>query len=135
VHPAIAKLTPAEVCKLLASTYDLSVYCHENGIGSVGKALGWLLDLHEQLPAPPPTVDTPRRRDATRLRAYLDQYTGLSRRMEQTAVLCLVNGLSLSECAKQMGVSRETVRTQLRRLRARERRVRQIQGYFGDSYF
>ena len=71
--------------------------------------------------APPPSGDV-RRQDTERLREFLQRATRLRGRMREVATLCIEHGLSLSQCAERLGISRETVRVQLRRLRSLERR-------------
>src|SRR5262245_27658859 len=71
-------------------------------------------------PAPPSVerVDKPGvRNDADVLIRYVDAGARLSRRVRQVFDQCLIEGLSIQECADKLGIGYETVRTHLRTLR------------------
>lgn len=63
------------------------------------------------------------RPDLHALRAFLDEVPSMTIRRRQVAQLCLVDGLSLTAAAEALGISRETVRTHLKRIRLHARRV------------
>ena len=63
------------------------------------------------------------RPDLQALRAYLDSMPSMTIRRRQVARLCLVDGVSLTAAAEQIGISRETVRTHLKRIREQARQA------------
>lgn len=82
--------------------------------------------LPELKPTRPASSHTPcggnTRTDAEALCAFVDRWPGIRGRMRQVFDLCIVEGLSLTECGERLGISRETVRVHLRRLRHLMRR-------------
>ncbi len=62
------------------------------------------------------------RPDALALCRYVDSNPPMTMRMRQVFELCVREGLSLGACAERLRIGRESVRTQLRRLRAQARR-------------
>lgn len=133
------KLDPATSLRLLRDSAALARYFdeHEQEYGNVRSLIRAIDDtgawaLEEQL------VDDQRRtRDAAlaELRAaqkhpgkrndatVLKHMFGLKGarlpdRLRQVYALCVEQGLSLNECARRLGIGRETVRSHLRRLRA-----------------
>lgn len=63
------------------------------------------------------------RPDLEALRAYLEVMPSMTIRRRQVARLCLVEGLSLTAAAEYLGISRETVRTHLKRIREQARQA------------
>jgi DNA-binding CsgD family transcriptional regulator len=63
------------------------------------------------------------RRDAAELTAFVTRSGRLPQRELQVHELCIARGLSLGACANALGITRETVRTHLRNLRAKMRRA------------
>lgn len=63
------------------------------------------------------------RPDLHALRAYFDDVPSMTIRRRQVARLCLVDGLSLTAAAEALGISRETVRTHLKRIRLQARQA------------
>jgi DNA-directed RNA polymerase specialized sigma24 family protein len=68
------------------------------------------------------------RPDLLALRAFLDEMPSMTTRRRQVAQLCLVEGRSLSAAAEALGLSRETVRTHLRRIREQARKAGALVG-------
>jgi DNA-directed RNA polymerase specialized sigma24 family protein len=65
--------------------------------------------------------DDPRRTDGELLRAYTRNAPGLPQRLRDVAKLCLEDGLSLTQCARELGLSRNTVRVHMQRIRSMAR--------------
>lgn len=57
------------------------------------------------------------RRDVEQLCHFVERAGRLPDRQKDVFFLCVAKGLSLGECADHLGISRETVRVHLRRLR------------------
>lgn len=87
------------------------------------RSLMWFLYERASEVPPPAPVDDPRRSDGAELREFVDRAARLPPRLREVAQLCLEDGMSLRACAERLGVSRETVRVHLRRLRALRRMV------------
>ena len=118
MHAAVEGLSPDEAKVLLDRPAALSSWLMERGVE--------LREVHASLltraaewepPPPPPHVDL-RRPDAAELREFVKKAVGLPFRLRQVAALCLEAGLTLDECAAEIGIARVTVRVHLRRLRA-----------------
>jgi len=62
------------------------------------------------------------RSDVDELCAFVQIAAGLPARVKEAFRWCIIEGLSHAECAERMGISKETVRTHLRRLRILMRR-------------
>ncbi len=118
MHEAVAGLSPDEAKVLLDRPVALSSWLMERGL-QAREVLGSLMVRADEWepPPPPPHVDL-RRPDAADLREFVKKAVGLPFRLRQVAALCLEAGLTLDECAAEMGVARGTVRVHLRRLRA-----------------
>jgi DNA-directed RNA polymerase specialized sigma24 family protein len=59
-----------------------------------------------------------RRRDVEQIVAWVERADRLPDRLEDVYRLCIQRGLSLNQAAAELGISRNSVRTHLRRLRA-----------------
>ena len=123
MHPAIKQLTPAQALDLMESSYALQTWFDDNDIPFKGKYLAQVAQLAEECNDAPSPSDW-RRGDADRLREFVQRAVRLPMRQRQVARLLLDYGASLTDCADELGISRETVRTHLRRLREAERRSR-----------
>jgi RNA polymerase sigma factor (sigma-70 family) len=123
MHPALAKLTPREALDLVRSPLLMQQWIGQADV-PYREAVDVIFDrADEALDQPPPPPD-PRRRDRDRLIAFVDTAEGLPRRLREVARFCLEDGLTLRECGARLGITRETVRVHLRRLRALERQNR-----------
>jgi DNA-binding CsgD family transcriptional regulator len=131
MHPALKHLTPADALDLMSSPLDLQGFCDDHGLRlrEVSSELWELAVACVDAPSPSDW----RRRDADRLREFVRRAVGLPYRQRQIANLLLDHGVSLTECARELGISRETVRTHLRRLRATERMCRARQALYGET--
>ncbi len=130
MHPALEKLAPIEARGLVNDFSALDDWLTANGLPFSGDIRSALYALASQAPvevAPPRRVD-PRRKDPATLVEFVDRAAALPLRLRQVAAFCLEDGLSLSQCAKRLGISRETVRVHLRRLRAVHRMVQTRDG-------
>ncbi len=73
-----------------------------------------------------------RRRDLDRVLDTVDRAAkSLPRRLEEVYSLCFVRGLSIDAAATELGISRNTVRTHIRRLRTFVRTRPQAVPHFG----
>ncbi len=119
MHPALAALTPKEARLFLDDPAALAVWLEEHQLRH-RDVVGVLDDLtfHDE---PPPLVVRPNRRDTAALLAYVDRAVRLPPRLRAVARLCLQDGATLDQAAAQLGITRETVRVHLRRLRAKQR--------------
>ena len=121
VSPALEALTPRDADTLAMSPTLLAQWLDAHGVEWHRSLMVFLFDrASEAQPAP---VDDPRRADAAELRVFAERAARLPPRLQQVAQLCLEDGLSLRACAERLGLSRETVRVHLRRLRALRRMV------------
>ncbi len=122
-HPAVAALTPADGLDFVRSPMAFEFWRSQNDVPYSRELLRYIWELSDDsFDAPSPS--DPRRRDADRLRAFAQRAARLPTRQQQIANLLLDHGLSLTECARELGIARETARTHLRRLREGERRAR-----------
>lgn len=122
MHPALEKLTLREALDLFRAPMLMQQWIERAGV-PFREATEVIFDrAMEAMDADPPP--NPRRCDTKQLLEFVDKAEGLPFRLRQVARLCLEEGLSLSECASRLGITRETVRVHLRRLRALERQHR-----------
>ena len=121
MHPAIAKLTPDQAWALTASAY-LEEWAEANHIECGPRLRVELVQRAVEVEVVP-SRDHPLREDAPALREFMERVVALPPRMKQVATLCLEQRMSLRACGERMGISRETVRVHLRRLRALRRRA------------
>jgi DNA-directed RNA polymerase specialized sigma24 family protein len=63
-----------------------------------------------------------RRKDVESLARFVDRVVGLSNRLREVFHYCFVQGMSHRECAARLGISPNTVRRHLHRLREMARR-------------
>jgi DNA-directed RNA polymerase specialized sigma24 family protein len=131
MHPALARLTPREGLALFRSPMAAMQWSERHGV-PLREVTDVAFDLAEQALDEGPVPNDSRRKDAERLLAFADRAEGLSFRLRQVAYLCLEEGLSLRQAATQIGISRETVRVHLRRLRKIEKEVREREEREGD---
>ncbi len=119
MHPSLEALTPAEARRLVESQSLLADWLDTNRIPFDLRSFGFLsaraAEAYEA--AAPPPLPSPHRLDAAQLRDFVSRAVRLPLRVRQVAQLCLEDGLTLDVCAKRLGISRETVRVHLRRLR------------------
>ena len=109
---------------LLASSYAFYArWCRAHGLDRFSREArevydrgDALIEAREQRPPPP----NPRRRDTELIFNYARK-ARLPLRQTQVFELCIRNGMSLTACAKRLGISRETVRVHLRLLRKQAR--------------
>jgi DNA-directed RNA polymerase specialized sigma24 family protein len=73
---------------------------------------------------PPAPAARPGRDDTDEIRAFVAKAPQLHGRLRQVFQLCIEEGLTLFECGARLGITRETVRVHLRRLRVLVRRAR-----------
>jgi DNA-binding CsgD family transcriptional regulator len=122
VGALVAALTPSEAASMVRRQ-TVDEWCEAHGLTwsvSIQSAVfKRSLELEEVPPPPPPD---PRRRDSAELQRFVARAPDLPLRIREVAMLCLDRGLTLDQCAAQLGIKRETVRVHLRRLRAIRRR-------------
>ncbi len=123
MHSAVDELTPADALDLVGSPWLYATWRQKHGLAHSGHLLQLLWERAEACLDEPSQSDA-RRRDADSLRQFSRRAARLPARQRQIASLLLDHGLSLTECARELGISRETARTHLRRLRESERRAR-----------
>jgi DNA-binding CsgD family transcriptional regulator len=123
IRLAIEKLTPAQALEIVECPPLLSRFIDESEVMRPRKLISALRERAAGADEGPSPGD-PRRTDAERLREFVQGAVGLSLRLRQVANLCLDHGLSLTECATRLGISRNTVRVHLWRLRQLERATR-----------
>lgn len=125
MEAVLEALTPEEARDLMEDHGRLDSWIGEHLAGRCD--LKQMLFLARRAGEAPPRVvvpvRNPRRRDTDELLALVERAVYLPSRLREVAMLCLVHGLTLNECARQLGISRETVRVHLRRLRAVRQRV------------
>jgi DNA-directed RNA polymerase specialized sigma24 family protein len=125
VHEKIEALTSAQALALVASPMAMNEWMVRSGVPDSRE--NWRAiwtraeEAMEEWPGEAGRSGDVRRPDAERLREFVSRANRLPGRVRDVAVLLLEHGLSLSECAARLGISRETVRVHLRRLRAFER--------------
>jgi len=119
MHPALAALTPKEARVLLDDREALEAWLCKHPL-PYRQAIGVLYTLADDDVPPPPVVRS-NRRDTAALLAYVDRAVRLPSRLRAVARLCLQDGATLDQAAAQLGITRETVRVHLRRLRAMQR--------------
>ena len=120
MHPAIAALTPQQADAFVGSPY-FTAWLVERGIPFDHSLFS---DLVERSTDPKEYAAAPRgRTDSDELRELMEKAGRLPRRVQEVASLCLEHGFTLRQCAERLGISRETVRVHLRRLRAMHRMV------------
>lgn len=122
VQEAVRNLTPAQALDFVRYPFAFQVWLAEIGIPysrPLRRAVWALADAAASSPSP----GDARRKDAEELREFVERAGWLPYRLRQVAELCLDHGLSLAECARHLGISRETVRVHLRRLRALRRQA------------
>lgn len=120
MHPALAALTAGEAQAMAESMYTMADWCDLHHVPFTSETRTYIRDLAEQAPPPPPPpppTSHPRRTDADGLRAYVLAAAGLPPMLMAVARLCLFQNVSLTQAGVQLGISRETVRVHLRRLR------------------
>jgi DNA-directed RNA polymerase specialized sigma24 family protein len=118
MHEAVARLSPDEAQRLIDDDCAFQEWIKEHGVEG-HRIFGQLIVRSSEWvpPPPPPHVDL-RRPDAADLRAFVAKAPGLPARLKQVSSLCLERGLTLDQCAAELGIARATVRVHLRRLRA-----------------
>jgi DNA-directed RNA polymerase specialized sigma24 family protein len=126
--PQLAGMTPEHARAMLDDTLLLSRWCDDNGVRfgpPIFKALDELAEktyedeARAKAEARNSRANRRRRRDLDRIIDTMDRAaTRLPRRIENVYCLCIERGLSIDAAAAQLGISRNTVRTHLRRLRA-----------------
>lgn len=110
MHPALEKLTLREALDLFRAPMLMQQWIDRAGV-PFREATNVIFDrAMEAMDADPPP--NPRRRDTKQLLEFVDKAEGLPFRLRQVARLCLEEGLSLSECAAHLGITRETGRFQ-----------------------
>lgn len=119
MHPALAALTPREARVLVDDIEALDAWFCKHQL-PYRETLGVLYTLADD-DVPPPPVARPNRRDTAALLAYVDRAARLPPRLRSVARLCLQDGATLDQAAAKLGITRETVRVHLRRLRAMQR--------------
>lgn len=120
VEAVLEALTPEEARDLMEDHERLGSWItkHIRGHWNIHRMLFLAKRAGEAPPRVVVPVRNPRRRDTDELLALVDRAVYLPPRLREVATLCLVHGLTLNECARRLGISRETVRVHLRRLRA-----------------
>jgi DNA-directed RNA polymerase specialized sigma24 family protein len=114
----VAALSPSEAA-LMVRRQTVDDWCDAHGLewsASVQTAVFKRSLEPEEAPPPPPP--DPRRRDTAELQHFVAEAPDLPLRLREVATLCLDRGLTLDQCAAELGIKRETVRVHLRRLRA-----------------
>jgi predicted DNA-binding protein (UPF0251 family) len=132
MHPALATLTAIEAARLAENLQVMADWTEEHGVDFGHDTRSYIMALAKQAPpppAPPPLPTHPRRPDADELRDLLIRAERLPPMVKVVGKLTLFQGLSLTQAARHLGISRETVRSHMRRLRAvnetvKERRAR-----------
>lgn len=119
MHAALERLTVVEARAFEEDRGALMAWARGHGIPYVEA----LSEVMERVMEVVEVRDDPRRKDAAALRAFVARVERFPPRIEQVVQLCLQEGLSLAACAARLGISRETVRVHLRRLRAMQRRA------------
>lgn len=125
MHPALAALTAIEAVPM-ATDYDkLGDWCDATGVPFTSETRKYIHELAEKAPPPPPPpAPHPRRTDTDELKELVRNAEKLPPMLKLVGKACLFNGLSLSEAAAHLRISRETVRVHLRRLRAINKMVK-----------
>jgi DNA-directed RNA polymerase specialized sigma24 family protein len=136
MHPALAALTALEAAAfgdMHQSIEKIADWCDRTGAPFNSETTRYIWDLAKQVPPPPPPppppLPHPRRTDTEELKELVRRAPKLPPMVKIVGRLCLIDGASLTQVAAYLGISRETVRSHLRRLRAintmvKERQVR-----------
>lgn len=129
--PDEGEITPLQAIHYYEDYDSLVVYCEQVGLPihemrrRVREAYAratpddhetyrWLIDGREPFVGIP---ENPHRHDAEELARFVEASPWLPRRLRQVFELCIEDGLTLAQCGARLGISRETVRRHLRRLR------------------
>lgn len=125
---ALEKLTPAQASDMVDDPLRMHWWIAESGLVYSRALVREIWQRAEGADEGAGPGDA-RRTDAEQLREFVQRAARLPPRLRQVASLCLDHGVSLTECARRLGISRNTVRSHLARLRALERqwRARQAQ--------
>ena len=119
MHPALAALTPREARVFLDDLEAFGAFLSQHQL-PYREAFAVIAELDFDH-APPPPVVRSNRRDTAALLAYVDRAVRLPPRLRAVAKVCLQDGATLDQAAARLGITRETVRVHLRRLRAMQR--------------
>lgn len=118
MHPAVAALSPEEADAMVTDGLRLGNFMEGKGM-TVSEVIRDLLCRAEGARAEPPPIPVrPQRPDTLALLETMQRSARLPPRVREVATLCLLEGLSLDDCAARLGIKRETVRVHLRRLRS-----------------
>jgi DNA-directed RNA polymerase specialized sigma24 family protein len=114
----VAALTPSEAASMVRRQ-TVDEWCEAHGFTwSVSIQTAVFKRSVEPNDEPQPPPPDPRRRDTAELQHFVAKAPNLPLRLREVAILCLDRGLTLDQCAAQLGIKRGTVRVHLRRLRA-----------------
>jgi DNA-directed RNA polymerase specialized sigma24 family protein len=129
--PQMAEVTPHQALAMVANPYSAMAWAEKVGVPwspAVIVALHELADAarvadDQQRTDARGSAANRRRRDVGRITSFMERAaTRLPRRLEEVYELCINRGQSLDQAAAALGISRNTVRTHLRRIRGYARR-------------